>query len=134
MTESKQTCTGSEHQKLVAFLNPFCAGIGLANSTSALAVKLSYKVKAPAGPSCQETFSIQFSKLYAFPVGANGDALLADFLEDLSAGCAESKPHFDDGAEYLLPQGWRLHPTDPAAEYARDEATQQWWWYWAGDW
>ncbi len=32
----------------------------------------------------EQAFSAQFSKLYAFPVGANGDALLADYLEDPS--------------------------------------------------
>ena len=48
---------------------------------------------------------MQFSKLYAFPVGANGDALLADYLEDPSAAPPGMKPRFNT-PEHLLPAGW----------------------------
>ena len=48
---------------------------------------------------------MQFSKLYAFPVGANGDALLADYLNDPSAAPPGMKPLFNT-PEHLLPAGW----------------------------
>lgn len=50
-------------------------------------------------------FLVQFSKLYAFPVGANGDALLADYLNDPSAAPPGMKPLFNT-PEHLLPAGW----------------------------